>query len=95
MALEIIIPDADGVGEPLLADRALYCDEQITRLVDEQDAALVVVSHPGKAIPVEFVQRLALVMGKDGRVVQRGVESSPKDRVEGETKQRKAKPKTK
>ena len=80
-------PGMGGRGEPVVADRALYADLSLSRLVDEQDAAIVVVSHAGKVIPPAYVDALDLVVDAKGRVVQRG---AVKERAAGANKERKS-----
>lgn len=67
-----IIEDGYGTGT-IVSDRALYTDASGTRLLEEgdADAAVLVVSHPGKPIPAEFVASLGLEVDKGGKVKQR------------------------
>lgn len=74
MAVHTIIdPALAGRGGVLIADRALYTDASRSKLLEEgdADAAILVVSHPGKPIPAEFVDELGLEADAKGKVKQR------------------------
>lgn len=81
-------PATAGTGAaPIIADRALYTDADRTKLLEEghEDAAELVVSHPGKLIPVEYVTALGLEADKDGKVKQRTA-GNDKERASGRDK---------
>lgn len=63
-----------GAGA-LISDRTIYTDETRTKMLEEGDpeAAILVVSHPGKPIPAEFVESLGLEDDGKGGIKQRKV----------------------
>lgn len=88
MAVHTIIdPALAGRGGIIVADRALYTDASRSKLLEEgdADAAILVVSHPGKPIPAEFVDELGLEVDGKGKVKQRRA-GSDKQRHSGATK---------
>lgn len=90
MALHIIEdPSVAGTGSPVFADRPLYTNADGTKLVEEgdEDAAILIASHAGKPIPVEYVTSLGLQADKDGKVSQKQrAASGDKERRSGRDK---------
>lgn len=54
------------------SDRALYADAGLTRLVEADEADIVIANGPGKTIHPTLVATLGLEVDAAGRVVQRG-----------------------
>lgn len=76
MALTVHLDNPD-VGETLIADRVLECDEAKTRLIVPGSESGYLVAAPGQQIDREWAKLLDLTKDADGKIVQRSVEPVP------------------